>query len=134
MTDDAAGPAHPPAENQLLIQACIPAEWETDVLEDHVAQIVFDPYSSYRPDCALCRRAAAAGLFAIVDGLSPTGPRAGSRFRIPESWLGADLTAGVDDNGTKTAVNPGRPEACETPVVDGVAIESSKWHAGRQAR
>ncbi len=76
---DSPRPEPPPA-TRLSTPECIPAEWESKVLEDHVAEIIFDPYSSYQPDCVLCRRAADAGLFAIFTrppaaGQTPAPPQ-----------------------------------------------------------
>lgn len=47
MTDDRAG-RDPSAHRQSAadsIPACLPAEWEAEVLQDHTAQIIFDPCS-----------------------------------------------------------------------------------------
>jgi hypothetical protein len=47
----------------------VPGEWEMEVLGEHVSGIVFDSLESYDPDCALCRRAATAGLFEPFGGV-----------------------------------------------------------------
>jgi hypothetical protein len=88
-------PATPPSPPD-----CIPAEWESEVLEDHVAEIIFDPYSSYQPDCVLCRRAADAGLFDIFAG----PPAAG---RTPRS---APVTDPVLDGTRSDRARPGGPQ------------------------
>lgn len=39
------------------------SETERRELNDHVADILFDPGSSYEADCLMCKRAVAIGLF-----------------------------------------------------------------------
>lgn len=51
----------------------VPADWELEVLREHVAEIVFDSSERYEPDCALCRRAVAAGLFDPFGGVDDEG-------------------------------------------------------------
>jgi hypothetical protein len=46
----------------------VPGEWEMEVLGGD-AEIVFSSLESYDPDCALCRRAATAGLFEPFGGV-----------------------------------------------------------------
>ena len=47
----------------------VPAQWELDVLEEHVAAIMFDSLERYQAGCVLCQRAEAAGLFDRFGGL-----------------------------------------------------------------
>ena len=42
----------------------VPQEWTDEVLADHVAGIVFDGDGDYEPECVLCQKAVALGLFA----------------------------------------------------------------------
>ncbi len=46
----------------------VPEEWTAEVLREHVSEIVFDAGAAYDPDCVLCQRAEAAGLFKPYGG------------------------------------------------------------------
>jgi hypothetical protein len=47
----------------------VPEQWELEVLEEHVAAIMFDSLERYEAGCVLCQRAEAAGLFDRFGGL-----------------------------------------------------------------
>lgn len=65
----------------------VPTEWTEELLQEHVSEIVFDASEEYDPDCVLCQKAQALGLFdPYGDPLIGQEAHHGHVADTPECW------------------------------------------------